>query len=630
MREEEDDPKLQDEFINPMNQRCIGFICTLATELPWKEDSNIRTRRGIVHALVAGERGVCTHSTLEHAVGQGGRRKTTLGSDVLESVISELTKKETTSLNTTVFRLKDEYLKEYDPCFLHLQTRQHQHAHQYIRDRSKGKSVFRHEPPSLRHALAPFRGIRGEILLCPAVLLMIKYALDAYVLCSFIYSLSQSVSHTHTHSPPPPPPPNSYIKQETDDTGDGIALSATHWLSLTAYFLENECENRERATLFWIAFCGRESKQDSCLEMFEIAKREADKVGDSEVAESIGSLLRDMHRLEERWTGGLYQLRFDADLIGDDNDEKVDEEKRAAMSAQERAMAAIAAQQSKFAEMMDLSDSSEESDDDDDDNEDEDEDEAFEDADDGTTSTKEEETEEEDVCVMCRSSTSSNGNDLLGFVGFVQVLDKIPYLTFCGHLLHMSCRDKYQASLIQQRMQDPFQQLRSSNVENGEFTCPLCKTLSNTIVPCTKHTSSTTTTFEVMPGLNKEMGDSWSKWLTSWHDDECTFEPGDKVLTSDADFNTEQLKSHDFNCLTSLVKDLYNKDDDEEDAARSSLNPDNLVHHASRALAKCFDTLPPSKRSEGAIRSLSNVRLCCSFSLYFYDINTHTHTHTLH
>ena len=112
----EDDPILEKDFLVTMAEACIRLICTVATELPWKEDSNhIQIRREIVHALVAGERGVCTHSNLEKCVGEGKRKKKTSddAKHVLETVISEVAQKETTSSNTTVFRLKDEYLKEY-------------------------------------------------------------------------------------------------------------------------------------------------------------------------------------------------------------------------------------------------------------------------------------------------------------------------------------------------------------------------------------------------------------------------------------------------------------------------------------------------------------------------------------
>ena len=256
---------------------------------------------------------------------------------------------------------------------------------------------------------------------------------------------------------------NNALSKYIQIDGDSIALAATQWLSLTSFYLERECERREIAVQFYIAFCGNKSKEKTTLDLFEQTKRHADKVGDSEVAETIRVLLRDLYRVEERWTGGLFQMRWDKDLIGDD--EKVEEGQDKFKSAQEQAMAALKARQNQFAEMMMDMSSSEEDDEDDEDEDDEDEEMSEDDVDKEAT-TKEE--EEEGVCVMCRSSTSDG--DMLGYVGFADTFHKTPYVSFCGHLLHMSCRDKYQASLIQQRMRDPFAELKSEDVENGEFT----------------------------------------------------------------------------------------------------------------------------------------------------------------
>ena len=72
------------------------------------------------------------------------------------------------------------------------------------------------------------------------------------------------------------------------------------------------------------------------------------------------------------------------------------------------------------------------------------------------------------MCVRARPTHVLGA--VLGFIGFSQTLDNTPYVSFCGHLLHMSCRDKYLASLLQQRLRDPYAELKLEDVENGEFT----------------------------------------------------------------------------------------------------------------------------------------------------------------
>ncbi|KAK7880179.1 hypothetical protein WMY93_033161 [Mugilogobius chulae] len=55
----------------------------------------------------------------------------------------------------------------------------------------------------------------------------------------------------------------------------------------------------------------------------------------------------------------------------------------------------------------------------------------------------------------------------------------------CGHIMHASCWQRY-FEAVQQKEQRRQQRLRghtSFDVENGEFLCPLCECLSNTVIP---------------------------------------------------------------------------------------------------------------------------------------------------
>ncbi len=73
----------------------------------------------------------------------------------------------------------------------------------------------------------------------------------------------------------------------------------------------------------------------------------------------------------------------------------------------------------------------------------------------------------------------------IGFEGGV-------YVHTCGHYLHLDCHKQYLQSLRSQQRQ------QSLNVERGEYSCPLCRQLANSILPIATqlYSSIQTKTFE--------------------------------------------------------------------------------------------------------------------------------------
>ncbi|XP_067091771.1 E3 ubiquitin-protein ligase UBR2 isoform X2 [Osmerus mordax] len=72
----------------------------------------------------------------------------------------------------------------------------------------------------------------------------------------------------------------------------------------------------------------------------------------------------------------------------------------------------------------------------------------------------------------------------------------------CGHIMHSHCWQRY-FEAVQAKEQRRQQRLRvhtSYDVENGEFLCPLCECLSNTVIPLLPRRAKTSSSFE-QPGL---------------------------------------------------------------------------------------------------------------------------------
>lgn len=61
-----------------------------------------------------------------------------------------------------------------------------------------------------------------------------------------------------------------------------------------------------------------------------------------------------------------------------------------------------------------------------------------------------------------------------------------PILKTCGHAAHFSCVETHCLSLHQRNASDqPYDGRFAANIDDGEFLCPLCKQLSNVLVPTT-------------------------------------------------------------------------------------------------------------------------------------------------
>ena len=110
------------------------------------------------------------------------------------------------------------------------------------------------------------------------------------------------------------------------------------------------------------------------------------------------------------------------------------------------------------------------------------------------------ETSEELTCIICHQQQNENP---LGFIGYSQQssilnrnsepamyrhdpqndrrVDTTTHLSFCGHVMHLSCFDPFFARTVQiaagqeNFMFDP---------NKGQYHCPLCKRLNNILLPC--------------------------------------------------------------------------------------------------------------------------------------------------
>eukprot|EP00940_MAST-03C_sp_MAST-3C-sp2_P001550 g1550.t1 len=367
----------------------------------------------------------------------------------------------------------------------------------------------------------------------------------------------------------------------------------------------------------------------SVVQLLQRTSEVAADQDDAEFARRVSSVLDAFAAADERCVCDALQSRRkrgDDDASGvtgkdratksDDGRASSPEGRRrvAAKAAQKRALEAIAKQQASFAAMMLSS-----SDEDDDASETDDEDEES-----ASNATKSRggdsvaqkssavDDEEDLMCIMCRSNDAERASDL-GYIAFLQpvrcmrVTDanakcdrSMPpwervstlrgftrpktsvHIRFCGHKMHAACRDAYQASTLQR--DDPLQHFRSANVASGEFLCPLCKTLSNALVPRPIRPRAAASRTD-LSSTNDDKVEDVLRWIRATKTTTTTTSPPAPPSPS-----SRRITAQDFALLQSVAKlqsDHEGSDapDGFDDAALTTLSPLRLVEQACRMLS---------------------------------------------
>lgn len=117
------------------------------------------------------------------------------------------------------------------------------------------------------------------------------------------------------------------------------------------------------------------------------------------------------------------------------------------------------------------------------------------------------------TCILC-SETSSNNKDCIVYPAFVQrssvlgryqvtndvnqlqsietAIHPSPYVSSCGHEMHASCWQEYFNNELLKEQRRPFRTRNPSifNIDKNQFLCPLCRFLSNTVLPSVPPLSS--------------------------------------------------------------------------------------------------------------------------------------------
>ena len=91
------------------------------------------------------------------------------------------------------------------------------------------------------------------------------------------------------------------------------------------------------------------------------------------------------------------------------------------------------------------------------------------------------------------------------------LMRRVPHTSTCGHVMHFRCWKSHFDNIIYRENRRPYRlrHVSSFSIEKGEFLCPLCECLNNTVMPIVRDISG----IEVIPSVSIKSMTDWLKFL---------------------------------------------------------------------------------------------------------------------
>ena len=557
----------------------------------------VLSRREFIHKLAAGS---STFSNLHDAsliIANNEQPRTGLIDEVIEGVGNWT---QTSEVEAAQLSLKPECWSEYNPCFSHMSSRQHESV---IEARPKVTEPEPLVPPNPE--LHPtFRAAVPTILRSLLLRRFLQMMLHVYAttcseqsnrfnkLHSSIVCSSSDFAHvtqlfTHMIHDMIKESEVSIFKEFTDWLCHDYTVNAQELLP----HLNVEGSDKVEPKIFEI-----KSPIESMMEIYKYLKTSNDDVS------MMNWLLWIIQSIRRLSPGAQTKCDTEEDRLNlEKSKERKDDMKN---KSQQRAMAFITQQNKAFMEQLanefaDLSDSDEENEVSGGKNE------AIGDDVDANMSGKQssslkrasksdasDDEVDDCLCIICHEK----GDNMIGFLALTQqsrvkILsnrnvkalhlnasddmtddDEIAcHLQFCGHAMHIDCFDPYFATTVHRsETQDDL----IIDTLGGEFQCPLCKRLCNLLVPCEPGTSHRKWR-RPNPGLApsedvlQNMKDESSSWL-QW--------PDEKYIRASYNTNEDKYEENDIN---TVVSDAMQVEDDEDRNQLESMSTSSTEPSAS-------------------------------------------------
>lgn len=238
------------------------------------------------------------------------------------------------------------------------------------------------------------------------------------------------------------------------------------------------------------------------------------------------------------------------------------------------------------------------------------------------------------TCILC-SEESMNNKDCMVYPAFIQkssvlgryqvtndvnqlqsletAIHPSPYVSSCGHEMHATCWQEYFNNELLKEQRRPFRTRNPSifNIDKNQFLCPLCRFLSNTVLP-------------ILPPLSS-LGDIKAKSVTDlftfelWHQLMANYIDSLQLIESN---NTESMEPSILHvdltknykeCVIGFMKQHLNFDDSQLDQALN-MNP-NIDDYSKKFITNVKEVAPPSYGENEEVDSYALIWQTCAYTI---------------
>lgn len=238
------------------------------------------------------------------------------------------------------------------------------------------------------------------------------------------------------------------------------------------------------------------------------------------------------------------------------------------------------------------------------------------------------------TCILC-SEESQNNKDCMVFPAFIQkssvlgryqvtndvnqlqsletAIHPSPYVSSCGHQMHAACWQEYFNNELLKEQRRPFRTRNPSifNIDKNQFLCPLCRFLSNTVLP-------------IVPPLNT-LGEYKGKTQTEsftfelWHQvmvnyiDSLQFMENSSTETMEQSALIDQLQKNYKECVGEFLRKNLNFDE-EGCADVLNLNP-NVSDYSKKFVTNLKEVAPPSVAENDEVDAYTVTWQTCAYTI---------------
>jgi E3 ubiquitin-protein ligase UBR2 len=215
--------------------------------------------------------------------------------------------------------------------------------------------------------------------------------------------------------------------------------------------------------------------------------------------------------------------------------------------------------------------------------------------------------------VLSRYQTTTDDTNQLSSIE--TAIHASPYVSSCGHEMHVNCWKEYFNNEMLKEQRRPFRTRNPSifNIDKNQFLCPLCRFLSNTVLPIIPPLNSLgevkAESFETIFNFDK-----WHTLMSNYIDSLQFLKPNDPDSFDETEQQTEELMKNYKECVVGFLKTNFNFDETQISEALN-LNPD-ICDYTLKFVKNVKDIVPQSiDESDNDVDSFTVAWQTCAYTI---------------